>query len=189
MSFPIFTIVLGRTNTGKTTFIRENLVRKYQQSCNRVLIITPHPHEWSDVELIDISKKAFFKYEGIRRTIATKDTIKLINNDKNYFRNGLIVFEDLRFFIDAKIDKDLEQLFIALDQRKIDIIGAAHGFTRVPPIFFTYASDYVLFKTKDNMKNRKDVISEEDYEILEQMKRRVNQHTDYHYKEIYKVIP
>lgn len=188
MSYPIFTLVLGRTNTGKTTFIHEVLVKKYIQSCNRVLIVTPHPQEWQNVELVDTGKKSFFKYSGIKRTIANIDIIKNLNDEINFYRNGLLVFEDLRFFIDSKITRDLEQLFISLDQRKIDIIGAAHGFTRVPPIFFTYASDIVLFKTKDNIKNRKNVINEDDYDNLHAMQMRVNANADYHYREFYNII-
>jgi len=186
--FPIFTIVLGRTNTGKTTFTREELVERYRKSRDRVLVVTPHFNEWSDCETINISKKGFYKFTGIKRTIVNEETIPLLNDRFNYYRNGLIIFDDLRFFIGNSIKKDLEQLFISLDQRKIDIIGAAHGFTRVPPIFFTYATDVVLFKTKDNIKKRKDVINEDDFDYLLEMQKRVNQHKDYHYKEIYNII-
>jgi hypothetical protein len=74
---------------------------------------------------------------------------------------------------------------IARKQRGSDVVVAAHALTLEPRMFFSFASHFVMFKTQDNIVGRKDVINPEWYENLSEMQRRINQHPDLHYYEIF----
>ena len=75
----------------------------------------------------------------------------------------------------------LEELLIARRQLELDIFYIAHGFTRVPPLFWPYYTDLILFKTKDNPSSRKNALLQYD-EIIE-AQRRINNHPNPHYYE------
>jgi len=178
---PLLTIIVGATNTGKTTLIRKTVEKR-----NRALAITPHFNEWTDFENINPVNKGFWKFKGIKRIQAYKDVIKDINKQDNFFRNGVIIFEEARFYIKPRVEEAIEQILIARDQRKTDIIVAAHGITLIPPIFFSYADMFVMFRTQDNLqKRKKDLIW---FEELQELQNKVNNQakTDPHYYDIFK---
>ena len=178
---PLVTVVVGATNSGKTT-----LIEKTVKNRKRVIAVTPHFEEWNDYENINPRTKGFWKFSGIRRIQSYSDVIKDINRPGDYFRNGVIIFEDVRSYIKARVEEAIEQILIARDQRKIDIIIAAHGLTLIPPIFFTYTDMFVMFRTQDNLqKRKKDLIW---YNELLQLQQKVNEQakTDPHYYDIFK---
>jgi len=178
---PLCTIIVGATNTGKTSLI-EKIVR-YRK---RVLAVTPHQKEWNSYHNINPSDKGFFKYQGVRRCQSYTDVIKDINASGNYFRNGVLIFDDAKFYVNSKVEKALEQILIARDQRKIDIIVSAHGLTHIPPIFFSYADVFIMFYTQDNiLKRKKDLIW---YEELLELQKKVNDQSkiDFHYYDSFK---
>ncbi len=66
----------------------------------------------------------------------------------------------------------------------MDVIAVGHGFTEVPPKMFTFATHFALFKTKDNIARRKNVLG--DFEEMAEAQRRINQAAinNQHYFEI-----
>ena len=64
-----------------------------------------------------------------------------------------------------------------------DVILVGHGFTDIPPQYFTYTSMFILFKTVENISRRKNVIL--NYDKIKQAVDRVNRiaETNHHYKE------
>ena len=54
----------------------------------------------------------------------------------------------------------------------VDIFAIAHGFTEVPPVFFTFSTDFILFKTLDSISRRRQYIS--NYAAVEAKVREVN---------------
>jgi hypothetical protein len=175
---PVMPIIVGYTHTGKSTYIQELVSKR-----SRVLIVTPHPGEAAQYPDIDITQRKYFQYEGIRRVQATRDIIFELNREPDFFRNGVLVLDDAKFYVNNNVEKSLEQIFIARKQRGLDIIVAAHGLTVVPPIFFLYVSHFVMFKTQDVLKKRKNELMW--YDQLEAMQKRINKHPDFHYKETF----
>lgn len=150
------TIVLGFNGTGKTTMLRRIL----EGSGQRALVVTPDDIEWTDVPATTLSRKEDFVFDGIRRHIFDPDrTLDLIA----YFKKGILVFDDCRAYFNDSTDPRVRQLLIRRRQREVDIFAVGHGFTQVPPVFFTFASDYILFKTVDNIDRRKDCITNFDF--------------------------
>ena len=182
---PFLFIILGYTGTGKTTYSKQ-IIEKYVENRDRILIVTPHDIEFNEFEQIDVTDTGFYKFSGVRRHIADADSLALIGDNKNHFRNGLLILDDARHFIDSRVSRELHQLLISRKQRGLDIIAAAHGFTEVPPKLFTFCSHILLFKTADNINMRKNVIR--NFEHLKEAQQRINDHSDFHYHEIFKMI-
>lgn len=185
------TVVLGTNHTGKTTMIREQIIEPALKSEVRVLVCVPDMIEYQDVA--DLERKEIRKFKGIRRLVITSETALddlsfIIKN----FKNGLLVFEDCRAFLQARIQQPLETLLIRRGQLNIEVVASGHGFDKVPPGFFSYMSGIILFKTHTSVKKRRDSINEPDR--IEDIRKLVNQkagsdinHPDFHYCKMVKI--
>lgn len=164
---PKLTIVLGFNGTGKTTLLRKIL----EESEQRALVVTPDDVEWTDFPENELKKKSDFTFDGIQRHIfdpnRTLDVVK-------FFRKGILVFDDCRTYFNDATDPRVRTLLIRRRQREVDVFAVGHGFTQVPPVFFTFASDYILFKTVDNIDRRKDCINN-GFDFIKQSQQIVNQ--------------
>jgi ABC-type sugar transport system ATPase subunit len=153
-------IVLGTNGTGKTTLVKKMIADSLKHG-RSVLVVTPDDIEFSTIPQVHQRLTHHLKtYTGARRMIyQDKDTLKAIID---YFDNGLVIFDDCRAYFTAALDKELHTILIRRRQKMIDIVAVGHGFTEVPPKFFTFASKIILFKTNDNIQRRKDVIKDFD---------------------------
>lgn len=158
-------ILLGTNGTGKTTMLRNIL----QQSGQRALIVTPDDVEWTDLPINNLETKEDFQFTGMCRHIfnpeKTLDAIKL-------YKKGILVFDDCRSYFQDRTDPRVRDLLIRRRQRSVDVFAVGHGFTQVPPVFFTFASAYILFKTVDNIKLRKNCIV--NYDFMARCQQEVN---------------
>ena len=159
-------IIIGYNGTGKTT-LSKKIVMEALKHNQRVLIVTPDDIEWRTIPLVHHRHKHHIQtYTGARRIIyEDEETLKSIIN---YFDNGLLLFDDCRSYLTSNTNADLHKLLIRRRQKMIDIVAVGHGFTEIPPKFFTFASDIALFSTKDNIKRRKDVLKDFDRMAYEQ---------------------
>ena len=178
-------IVLGTNGTGKTTFVKKLVLNEIRKKDSHVLVVVPDDIEWNT--LPDVHPKFLNRienYVGARKIIYYPG---LIDNIRENFRNGLVVFDDCRAYFDASLDSALHALLIRRRQQMIDIIAVGHGFTEVPPKMFTFATHYALFKTIDNVDRRKNVI--QNFEQMKQAQQRVNLKalTQQHHYEIIKI--
>ncbi len=147
-------VIVGRNGTGKTTMLRQIL----ENSNQRALIITPDDVEWDDCPETRLETRTDYVFDGLARHIfdphRTLDAIRL-------FRKGIIVFDDCRSYLTDATDDRMRELFIRKRQRELDIFAVAHGFTQVPPVFFTFADEYFVFDTLDNVSRRKNCITDD----------------------------
>ena len=149
------TVILGAPGTGKTTFVRNALARAGQKT----LVITPYMNEWCErdangvelyPELVDLKPTNLY-FTGIRRHVYRP---KYTFEHLKAFRRGIIVFDDCRGYFKASLDEKIHNLLIGTRQNMIDVFAVAHGFREVPPVFFTFATDFILFRTEDNLDRR-----------------------------------
>jgi ABC-type Mn2+/Zn2+ transport system ATPase subunit len=148
-------MVLGTNGTGKSTIMRTIL-----QKCNakKALVVTNHIEEWRDVPEVNLSHREDFIFEGIRKTRCYQPTKGDMGTlaKLRYFRKGIIIFDDARLYMkDAKTDNLIEDLMISYRQQELDIFVVAHGFTKVRPVFYSYVSNIILFRTLDSVQYRK----------------------------------
>ena len=181
-------IIIGTNGTGKTTLVRQIV----HNAAQKTLIITPHDNEWNETDpngeplypVNELRHASDFNFTGIMKHIFDPDrTLKLITN----FTRGLLVFDDCRAYLDARTDKDVHRILISSRQKMIDEIFVAHGFTEVPPKVFTFATEYFLFRTEDNISRRKFYVK--NYPLIEKMQNKVNQASVYnpHHYEHFKL--
>ncbi len=166
-------VIIGTNGTGKTTLLHK-IVRNAGQ---KTLIITPYENEWNELDpngnelypVNELRSAADFNFTGIQRHIYDPDrTLKRISG----FTRGLIVFDDCRVYLDARTDKTIHTILMSSRQKMIDEIFVAHGFTEVPPKVFTFATEYFLFRTEDNITRRKFFVK--NYPLIERKQIEVN---------------
>ena len=178
-------LIIGTNGTGKTTFASEIVQAEIERTGGRALIVTADDSDWLRYPRINIYKEnRLDEFTGAWRHIwQNKKDLEYLK----FFKNGLLVFDDCRSYFDAKTDTALQSFLIRSRQRQIDILTIAHGFTKVPPAFFTYATEIVLFKTRDGIQNRKNDLGD-NYESLAKWKAFVdyNAEKDKHFKKIIK---
>lgn len=155
------TILLGFNGTGKTTMLKKILAA----SNRRCLVVTPDDIEWNEYPENELSSPSDFLFTGIQRHIfneeITLDRLKL-------FKKGVVVFDDCRAYLKAATSEEMRMLLIRRRQRMVDVFVVGHGFTEVPPVFFTFGTDMILFKTIDNISRRKNCLREYEKMVSEQ---------------------
>lgn len=167
MRYPVCSILVGINGTGKTTFIQRLLQNTVTEN-NRALIVTPDPSEWRSVT--EISGTEISRFHGIRKIIYHTSCMDDI---QRYYSNGILVFDDCRVYIHAQSDDFMQWLQIRRRQVGVDLFCNFHGLTQVPPVFFTFATNIVLFYTKDNIKRRAEYVDEQDFNDIQDAKSRI----------------
>lgn len=162
------TILLGINGTGKTTLLQRIL----QASGQKCLVITPDDAEWRDYPISELHTQEDFVYSGIKRHIFDPDKRNGTLSRLSYFKKGIIVFDDCRAYLTERTPPELRQMIIRRRQREIDIFAVGHGFKEVPPVFFTFLTEVILFRTTDNVAQRKNCLK--DYELMAAAQARVN---------------
>ena len=176
------TIILGANGTGKTTILNRIL----EATPDKSLVITPDDAEWRMYTEVELTAADDFLYTGIRRHIFNDEKKTGTLDRVHLFKKGKLVFDDCRAYLTAATDPRIRKVLIRSRQNMVDVFSVGHGFTEVPPVFFTFATDIILFRTADNIKRRSDCLK--DYDKMVEAQARINKkaQNDPHYFEIIK---
>ncbi len=146
-------VFVGKPGTGKTTQIRR-LVIGALKAKRRVLVVTPHENEWLEVPLVHPRyQQRIATYVGGRRIVVRE--LEAAREVCRLFKHGLLVFDDCRVYVPDAPDPEIRSMLISCRQNDVDFIAVGHGFTTIPPLFFTYATHFAVFATTDNVERRK----------------------------------
>ena len=165
--YPQCNVLVGINGTGKTSFIK-NILEQTVNEKNRALIVTPDPSEWRQVE--EVSGREISTFKGIRKIIYHAGAMEEI---QTYYSNGMLVLDDARVYIHAQSNDWMQWVQIRRRQVGVDLFCNFHGLTQVPPVFFTFATNLILFYTKDNIKRRAEYVDEQDFQEIQAAKERI----------------
>ncbi len=189
MRNPYFIITLGTNGTGKTTIVNDKYIKfELSKPNGKVLIVTPDDTEWTQLQ--DIKNLQDLKtFTGTKRLIYQPGYMPVL---KEHYKNGLLVFDDFRGMeIEGKKETDaLRRILVRRRQKARDIILTVHGFTDIIPSFvIKYATHFVIFKTLDNIKLKKNYFV--NYIEMKEAQERINKKakTNPHYFEIIEINP
>lgn len=181
--------VLGAQGTGKTTYVRTML--EVLAKRRRALVVDFEGAEpaWDAYPEIDITDRAaVMGFTGIAKAIYAKQGEAFEGYLRRYYRNGLLIFDDCRTYLNPNLTPDIQAILLRRRQYMLDIMFVAHSFQDVPPRFFQSITELVLFKVTRPIGNRRKFLPEA--EAIEAVQNRVyvRSQENPHYHETFKVI-
>lgn len=160
-------LVVGINGTGKTTFLRREVVEKRA----KVLVVTPDESEWR--QLPEVSKATeVYNLTGHARIIYQgPETLEMVV--RNYY-GGALVLDDAMAYLQFQTSEVMRYLYIRRRQRGVDVYMVAHGLRQVPVQCFTFGSFLILFATTENFSSRKRDLDGDIFERILQSQRDLN---------------
>ncbi len=144
------TLILGTRGCGKSTY-----AERIARTGERALMVVPTWDDWAEkLPECKCRTRKDFKYTGVRsRVYENENDFKAIYA---HLHNAVLVLDDPRAYIGSNFDHSaLKKIIIVSRKMMLDIVFVAHGFRDIPPVLFTFITDYVLFNTMDEPKLRK----------------------------------
>ena len=154
--------IIGRRDTGKTTFFLEKLLPSFLNTDRKVLIYDHANHPKykmiANIEsdmLSSWKKPSVYKINGL-----PEKTLPLI---EEHVLNSYIIFEDASKYISKQMPDYIKNMVYDSKTNNNDLIFMFHGFTAMPPDMIRQIDILILFKTGDTPEIRKhDLITEYD---------------------------
>lgn len=172
-------LVVGINGTGKTTFLRQNVVERRP----KVLVITPDECEWRQLPVVEQPRDIFYLNGAARMIYRDENTIQTAIR---YYSGGALILDDAMAYLGFQTPDTMRYLYIRRRQRGVDVYLVAHGLRQVPPQAFTFGSYLVLFATTENFTSRRKELDPEIYnriiEAQSQMNTEARRGNPYGYK-------
>ena len=173
-------LVVGINGTGKTTFLREKIVRQH-----KALILTPDPMEWRHLPEVRTATEIRMMQGPARVIYQGPETLETI---KGSFFGGILVLDDAMAYLTEQTPSTMQYLYIRRRQYGIDIYIVAHGLRQLPPKCFTFGSFLFLFATTENFSTRKRELQPELFQRIVDTQQHVNRQCEKGDPYCYKII-
>ena len=160
-------IVIGRTGSGKTTFVKNRL----EKVNPKAVFIHDVNNEYSHIDYVN-------KEDGLKNA---DDFLQLTSR----VSNALIVFEEATIYLGTKMSKEtLRDILVRKRHTNNTIFLVFHALRFVPYEIFNLCTHLVFHKTNDSIKLVSSRFEDEDLtKIFEDVKR----HPDNFYEYIYQI--
>lgn len=158
----LITAILGRRNTGKTTYFLQEILPVLLKTDKKVLIYDPanHPKYKMIANIEPNMLKTWRKSSVYKITGKPEEILPLINEN---VINSYILFEDASKYIKNQMQLPIRNLLYDSKTNNNDLIFMFHGFTAMPPDMIRQIDIITLFKTGDTPEVRKnDIVAEYD---------------------------
>ena len=156
-------LVVGINGTGKTTFLRQEVVERSRKA----LVLTPDEAEWRHLPRVATAQEVY-AMQGAARYVC--DNPQRIDDDmaliSHTFYGGSLILDDARAYIGHMTGQSTNYLYIRRRQYGVDIYLVAHALDRVPKQAFSYATYLHLFYTTGNIQYRKRDLDPDTYERI-----------------------
>lgn len=160
-------LVVGINGTGKTTFIRENVVEKSRKS----LVVTPDDYEWRTLPEVSTPQEIYNMQQPSRLVYRGPETMEMAI--KNFY-GGALILDDAMAYIGFQTSDTMRFLYIRRRQRGVDVYVVAHGLRQVPAQCFTFGSYLILFATTENFSSRKKELDGDIYQKILDAQKQLN---------------
>lgn len=155
-------LVVGINGTGKTTFLRKNVVERSRKS----LVVTPDEAEWRFLPTVS-SAQEIYNLQGAARLVCDGSEEQLLMVTRSFY-GGALVFDDAMAYLQfGSTSPVMRYVYIRRRQYGVDIYLVAHGLRQVPVQAFTFGSHLILFATTENFSARKRELDPETYARIE----------------------
>ena len=147
-------LVVGINGTGKTTFLRQQVVERRPKS----LVLTPDESEWRQLPTIAEAHEVHQLTGAARIVYRGPETLEMVTR---YYSGGALVLDDAMAYLGFQTPDTLRFLYIRRRQRGVDCYLVAHGLRQVPAQCFTFGTYLILFATTENFSSRKRELDDE----------------------------
>jgi hypothetical protein len=149
-------LVLGRRGTGKTYYVKNELIDKYIQANPemKILIVDTFDHpSYRTIAAIEPEMISRWRKPAVYRCFSS-DTDEIMRQVTGNLRNCLVIFEDASKYIRRQLPDDVRRFILDSKQKNLDLVFLFHGFSFVPPEMWRIADSVTIFKC-DNPEGRK----------------------------------
>jgi len=160
-------LVVGINGTGKTTFLRENVVKRG----GKCLVVTPDDYEWRELPEVTTATEIYNLQHGARLVYRGPETLEMAIGS---FYGGALILDDAMAYIGFQTSDTMRFLYIRRRQRGVDVYVVAHGLRQVPVQCFTFGSFLILFATTENFSSRKKELDDEIFRRILETQQELN---------------
>jgi GTPase SAR1 family protein len=135
-------IIVGLPGTGKTTFLQSE-VKNMVENGNRALVVTMQRDDWTEYPIIN-KYNELESFTGIRRFFYKAGRLERI---QQLYKNGILILDDCRMYLHSQRNSFIDWLLISRRHEGIDLFAVFHDLDEIPPVFYRYMTNLVLFHT------------------------------------------
>lgn len=149
-------LVVGINGTGKTTFLRRNVVERRQ----KVLVVTPDEAEWRQLPAVATPRDIYTLSTPSRLVYTQPSDLQHI---AEHYYGGALILDDAMAYLSFQTPDFLRYLYIRRRQRGVDVYLVAHGLRQVPVQAYTFGTYLILFATTENFTSRRTALAPDIY--------------------------
>ena len=155
-------LVVGINGTGKTTFLRQNVVERSRKA----LVVTPDEAEWRFLPTVSTARE-IYTLQGAARLVCDGSEEQLLMVTRSFY-GGALVFDDAMAYLQfGSTSPVMRYVYIRRRQFGVDIYLVAHGLRQIPVQAFTFGSHLILFATTENFSSRRRELDPDTYTRIE----------------------
>lgn len=129
-------LIVGATQTGKTTFVKTKIIPKYQN-----VLVYDVQNQYPELPYWNRQKKGRFRISPLEMEF---EKFVLLGQALTGF---LFVYEEATQFLEGKINKEMKANLVGKAHTKNRFLFFFHSFTQVPPRVIDFTDYLIQFKT------------------------------------------
>lgn len=170
---PVLMSVTGTTGTGKSYFVKNELIKRYFKGAAVIVTYAAMPEIWSDCEVFDSGDPAAWNFtKGIKQICWYEHEEKTAEHIFRYCRDKVLVFDDCKNYMDSNLmnNRDFKRIMAMHRHMTTDVVIVAHSIADIPPQSWAINKLAVIFHS-DHVAPKGKISSGRAAQMLEAQKR------------------